>query len=69
MCAVEHSASAHHLHRFSPGYDEDHSNVSCRFLAKQKKSVRSAGDVTGCCLGGPSLCPPGKRITEVHFSR
>ena len=68
MCC-EHPASAHHLHRFPLGYDEDHGNVSCWLLAKQEKSVRSAGDVTGRCLGGPSLRPPGKHITEVHFSR
>lgn len=52
---------------FFLGYNEDHSNVTCRLLAKQKKSVWPAGDVTWRCLGSTSLCPPGMCII-VHFS-
>lgn len=53
---------------FFSGHNEDHSNVACWLLAKQKKPIWSAGDITWRCLGGTSLCPPGMCIIEVYFS-
>lgn len=51
-----------------PGYDEDHCNVTCWLLAKPKKSIWSAGDITWRHLGGASLCPPGMFTIDVYFS-
>lgn len=50
----------------SIGHNEDYCHVTCWLLAKQKKSVRSLGDISWSYMGDTSLCLTGK-IYKTEF--